>query len=133
MLTFKTKKDTDSARWSAEEWVPLVKLNAITLQHHYAVVAHNVPAEIWDGVAETMEDAIEIIEVNNNDVMVIDFSIKKLTWLNSHNARGTMGHGPLMVSFTNWDSANSAIEHCMSFNEELCNVSIFIPRAPQCF
>jgi hypothetical protein len=132
-MTFKDKSEADTARRSASEWAILIDPNATVPQRQYAVVAHNIPTDLWNGDNETHEHAIRLIENFNTDAMAIDYTIIKLNWLNSLEARDRTKRGPLMISFNNRETANTAIDNCLTFNKELCNVSLYVPRTPQCF
>jgi hypothetical protein len=86
-LTFKEKDTAKLARKRADEWVTLIDPDAHVPQRLYAVVAHNAPANTWDGKEDTLQDAIDGIEAFNSDAMAINFTIAKIAWLNSAEAR----------------------------------------------
>ncbi|KIJ32912.1 hypothetical protein M422DRAFT_183936 [Sphaerobolus stellatus SS14] len=80
-----------------------------------------------------MQEAIAKIETANSDATGISYSITNLTWLNGSEARGRTKHGPLMLGLRNRKDANTAINQGLTFDGAFCLVSIYIPRAPQCF
>ncbi|KIJ30547.1 hypothetical protein M422DRAFT_186987, partial [Sphaerobolus stellatus SS14] len=61
------------------------------------------------------------------------FPVAKLTWLNGSDARDRTKHGPLMLDFKSRKDANTAIDQGLTIDGTYCRVSLYIPRAPQCF
>ena len=132
-LTFKTTDMAEIARIHAEEWIGRINPDATVPQRLFAVVAHNVPNTIWNGTDDTMTEAIGNIESENTNMLPIDYSISSLSWLNGQDTRQKTEHGPLQLNFKSRKEANTTIDQGLLINGKLCNVSIYIPRAPQCF
>ncbi|KIJ47911.1 hypothetical protein M422DRAFT_106689, partial [Sphaerobolus stellatus SS14] len=116
-----------------DEWIEAIDPKATSPQPLFSIVAHNVPTSTWDGDDLNDLEAIRRIENENSETMAIEFTIAKIQWLNGSESRKSTNRGPLMISFKDRKAANAAIDINMAFNGEICNTSIFIPRAPQCF
>ena len=82
---------------------------------------------------ETMTEAINNIESENTDMLPIDYSISSLSWLNGLDTRQKMEHGPLQLNLKTRKEAKTIMDQGLLINGKLCNVSIYIPRAPHCF
>ena len=93
--------DATQAKAHALEWVRLLDHAAMVPQCAYAVVAHNAPTNIWDGMGNS-KMAIEEIEAQN-DCTTLEISISNISWLNSDNAQQGTGCGPLMINFKSKD------------------------------
>jgi hypothetical protein len=132
-FTFHRSQDVDKARLHSE-WVTRVDPRLHIPQRLYPVVAHNAPTDAWNGEQSALHDATKAIETeNSSSTTAYEYSITSLTWLNGVEARKESKRGPLLINFKSKKDANNAIDTGLSFNGEMCNVSIYVPRAPQCF
>jgi len=134
-LSFKTAAEALKARSHAEHWVKFIDPAASYPQRAYAVVAHNVPADIWPK-GSNITDAIQTLEDCNPDPLTYVVNspcIANLAWLNSIDFRERNNTSSLMIIFTTKVNANHAIENRRIIEGTVCNVSIYIPRPPQCF
>ncbi|KIJ47576.1 hypothetical protein M422DRAFT_113853, partial [Sphaerobolus stellatus SS14] len=116
-------------------WLQTVDPAATSPQRIYSVVAHNAPASAWDGNQESMQEVITRIEASNTADMdpATLYPIARLTWLNGRDTRDRTQHGPLKLDFKSRKDANFAIDQGLTIEGTYCRVSIYIPRAPQCF
>ncbi|KIJ22827.1 hypothetical protein M422DRAFT_276688 [Sphaerobolus stellatus SS14] len=82
-----------------------------------------------------MPDAIARIETANTGDMelAVAFPVSRLTWLTGKDSREHTLHGPLLLDFKSRNDANIAIDQGLTVEGTFCRVSIYIPRAPQCF
>jgi len=60
ILTFKTKDGAQQARAHLDNWVKLIDPRATAPHHIYAVVAHNIPASIWNDPTMLWEAMMEM-------------------------------------------------------------------------
>ena len=78
-------------------------------QRTYAVVAHNVPAAVWNNPM-MLREAMTEIEKTNSEVAPLDFVVTNMVWLNSPAIREKTGRGPLMISLKTKAAANATID-----------------------
>ncbi len=116
----------------AEDWVKLIDPGALVPQRTYAIVAHNVPAAVWNNPV-MLREAMTEVEKANSDVTPLDFAIANMAWLNSPVAREKTGWGPLMISLKTKAAANAAIDLNLAIRGVTCSVSIYVPCPQQCF
>ena len=105
---------------------------AMVPQWTFVVVAHNVPASVWNNPV-MLREAMTEIEKANSDVALLYFAITNMVWLDSPAIHEKTGRGPLMISLKMKAATKAAIDLNLAIRGVTCSINIYVPHPQQCF